>query len=122
MGELYERLLDVHPTKGKIAAHALLALVGEQRRGALTTAQAQNILMLEYGGALGTDATGSNAGMQELVDLLGTVQTGATTGNQLSRLARLAEVQDVLLLADLRITPYATPVELRTRFGVPDRT
>lgn len=121
MGELYERILEVHPNKPKIAVHALQALVAEQRRGTLTVAQAQNILNVEYGGALGTGGSGDEAGVQEVTDLLATVPTGSTTANQLSRIARLQEISDVFLLADLVIPPYDTPEALRTRLGVPTR-
>lgn len=121
MGELYERILGIHPTKDKIGVHALQAIVAEQRRGSLTVAQANTILAAEYGGALGTASSGDEAGQQEVADLLATVPTGTTTVNQLSRIARLQEIQDVFLLADLRIAPYDTAANLRTRLGVQTR-
>lgn len=121
MGELYERILEQHPTKPKIAVHAFQAIVAEQRRGSLTVAQAQAILTSEYGGPLGNATSGDEAGVAEVQDLLATVPTGTTTANQLARIARLQEISDVLLLADLAVPPYDTPAALRTRLGVQTR-
>lgn len=120
MGELYERILGEHPTKPKIAVHALLAIIAEQQRGALTVAQAQSILETEYGGALGT-GTGSEAGLAEVGDLLGTLPSGTTTTIQLARSQRIQLIDSVFLLADLRVAPYDTPAALRTRLGVQTR-
>lgn len=120
MGELYERILGMHPTKPKIGVHALEAIIAEQRRGALTVAQADGILATEYGGGLGA-GVGDEAGRQEVVDLLATIPTGTTTTNRLDRLERILQIEQVFLLADLRLAPYDTAAALRTRMGVPTR-
>jgi len=118
MGELYERILRLHPTKDKIAVHALLAICAEQSRGVLTTAQANNIIAEEYGQTLGAAQTGNDAGLREAGDLIATVTAVAAA----SRAAKIIEIEEVLLLADLGIAPYDTPAALRTRLGVPDRS
>lgn len=122
MGELYERLLDEHPTKPKISTDGLQACMRLIRANLMTVPQANQLFIENYGGALGPDATGSNAGMIEAADLFGTIPTGSTTVLRLSRLEQSALIESVLVIADTKSAPFNTPALLRAAFGVPDRS
>jgi hypothetical protein len=122
MGELYERILGQHPSKPKISTDGLQACMRLIRSGQMTVNQADQMFADHYGGALGTSATGNNAGRTEATDLLNTIPTGSTTNNRLDRIERAALIEAVLVIADLRQPPFDTPAALRTVFGVPDRS
>jgi hypothetical protein len=92
------------------------------RSGAMTVAQIDALAVAHWGGALGTAATGSEAGRVEAQDLLATIPTGTTTTARLDRIERLALIEAVLVIADYRQPPFNTPAALRTAFGVPDRS
>lgn len=122
MGELYERLLGQHPTKPKIYTDGLQACMRHFRTGAMTVAQIDAYFEQECGAPFGTAATGNDAGRQEAQDLLATIPTGNTTTNRLDRIERLALIEAVLVIADVRAAPFDTPAALRAAFGVPDRS
>lgn len=123
MGELYERLLDQHPTKPKISTDGLQACMRLVRQGLMTVDQADALFQTHYGGALGTDATGDNAGRVEANDLIAWLPTGTTTTNRLDRIERAATIEAVLVVVDLRQPPFDTPGAIRTALGNrPDRS
>jgi hypothetical protein len=122
MGELYERLLDQHPTKAKISTDQLQACMRHFRSGAMTVAQIDALFLDQYGSTLGQAATGDDAGRVEIQDLLATIPTGTTTTARLDRIERLAMIEAVLVIADTRTAPFNTPAALRTAFGVPNRS
>jgi hypothetical protein len=122
MGELYERILEVHPTKDKISTDALQACMRNIRRGIMTVDQADTLFEVHYGGALGTAQTGDEAGRREANDLLATIPTGSTTAQRFDRIEALANIEAVLVVADLKQAPFDTPAAIRTALGVPDRS
>lgn len=134
MGELYERLLDQHPTKDKIGTDILQACMRHFRAGAMTIDQIDAVFLTQSGSALGTAPTGNEAGRTEASDLLGTIPQvtqapGGTQAQQTTRLnqqmaqvQRMALIESVLVIADLRAAPFDTPAALRAAFGVPDRS
>lgn len=122
MGELYERLLDQHPSKPKISTDGLQACMRHFRSGAMNITQIDAFFAAEYGAALGTAASGDDAGRVEAQDLLATIPTGTTTTARLDRIERLATIEAVLVIADTKTAPFNTPALLRTAFGVPNRS
>ena len=134
MGELYERILEVHPTKPKISTDGLQACMRLIRAGLMTVDQADAMFLEHYGGALGTAPSGNEAGRAEASDLLATIPQvtqapGGTTAQRLTRLEQQADqsiaaarIEAVLVIADLVQPPFDTPAKLRTVFGVQDRS
>jgi hypothetical protein len=113
MASLYERLMGVHATRPKIPVHQFQALASEWARTQITGAQA-NVGITSISG-IGLDSTE----VTEAQDLLATVPTGP--GSEAARALRMLEIDQILLLADLRVPPYDNPDTVRTRFGVPTR-
>lgn len=109
MGELYERVLGVHPTKDKISTDGLQAALVLRRQGVMTDAQVNQMLIDNYGSALGVAASGSEAGRQEAMDLVAWL----TAGNATQDLQRAALLERVLVMADIRAAPVNTPVGIR---------
>lgn len=128
MGELYERILGVHPTKPKISTDLMQACMRLLRAGVVSVAECDVLFGNHYGAALGVDATGPLAGRVEAQDLLATIPTGATTANRLDRIERASLIEAVFVVADLAQDPAKadqvlnTPAKLRTALGVPDRS
>ena len=110
---LYDRLMGVESglggPSGKIPVHQFRATLAEFGRGRLTGAQAQAIISA----VSGTPLTPSE--VTEAQTLLATItsQTNATT-----KLARVTEIDDVLMLAEVRAPGYDTPALVKTRLGV----
>jgi hypothetical protein len=103
---LYERLIGLDGST-KLPLHAFQAVMAEFGRGRLTGAQAQNVINAISGEPLSPDE------IAETQTLIATV-----TGTAMAKLARVVEIDHVLLLAEHRAPGYATPQELRTRLGV----
>lgn len=122
MGELYERILEIHPTKPKISTDGLQACMRLIRAGLMTVDQADALFAEHYGGALGTAVTGNNAGRQEAADLLATIPQGSTTAIRLDRIEAAARIEAIFVVADLAQPPFDTPAALRIALGVPDRS
>ena len=122
MGELYERILGVHPTKPKISTDGMQACMALIFTNHMTVAQADALFAEHYGGPLGTATTGGEAGRQEATDLRATIPTGATTANQLARIQRMDLIERIFVIADLRQAPFDTPAGIRSALGVPDRS
>lgn len=125
MGELYERLLDMHPSKDKISTDGLQACIRHYQAGRMTLEQIDAFMADNYGGALGVEQTGDNAGRREAGDLLAAITNGAsgtTVADRVTRVERMAILEAVLVIADTRSTPFNTPAALRTVLGVPDRS
>lgn len=125
MGELYERLLEQHPTKPKISTDGLQAALVLQRQGIMTIAQVNQMFADNYGGALGTAASGFEAGRQEAADLVAWLTAGNATGD----LQRAALLERVLVMADIRAVPVNTPAGIRAALSqvfptpaLPDRS
>lgn len=125
MGELYERILGTHPTKDKISTDGIQAALVLRRQGVMTEAQVNQMLTDNYGSALGTDASGSNAGRQEAVDLVAWL----TAGNATQDLQRAALLERVLVMADIKAAPVNTPAGIRAALNgvfatpsLPDRS
>jgi hypothetical protein len=125
MGELYERLLEQHPTKPKISTDGLQAALVLQRQGIMTIAQVNQMFADNYGGALGTAASGFEAGRQEAADLVAWLTAGNATGD----LQRAALLERVLVMADIRAAPVNTPAGIRAALSqvfptpaLPDRS
>jgi len=97
---LYERIMGLE--QPKISPHTILAVCAEFVRGRLTKAQVDSILSLSAG---------------EVVELQTLVDT--VTGSAVAKLARVIEIQDVLLLAEGRFPPsYDTAANVKLRLGV----
>lgn len=125
MGELYERLLEQHPTKSKIGTDGLQACIRHFQAGRMTLDQIDAFFEAEYGSALGTAQTGNEAGRREASDLLAAINngaTGTTVADRVTRMERMAVLEAVLVIADTKTAPFNTPAALRTAFGVPDRS
>jgi hypothetical protein len=134
MGELYERLLDQHPTKAKIYTDGLQACMRHFRAGRMTIDQIDAYFASQMGQPLGTAATGSEAGRTEAQDLLATIpqvtqapggtQAQQTTrlNQQMAQIIKLADIESILVMADTQTAPFNTPAALRTALGVPDRS
>lgn len=109
---LYDRLLGVDPVGAKIPVHAFQAIVAQWAKGGMTLAQARAGVIQVSGVAL------TPAEEAEVQTLVNSVPTGSTTANQAARALRMAEIDQVLLLADSRIPPFDTAAGIRARLGV----
>ncbi len=125
MGELYERLLDIHPTKPKISTDGLQAALVLRRQGVMTDNQVNQMFTDNYGGALGTAQTGDEAGRVEAADLV----SWLTAGNATQDLQRAALLERILVMVDVRAAPVNTPAGIRTALNsvfatpvLPDRS
>jgi hypothetical protein len=87
--------------------HQFQATLAEFGRNVISGAQAQAIIEFLSGSPL--DA----AGVTEAQTLLGTV-----TGSATARLARVAEIDHVLMLAESRVSGYDTAELVKARLGV----
>lgn len=106
---LYERLMGWTDLEDKLPVHQFTATLREFGRSRLTGAQAQAVVSAIGGAPL-------TAGeITEAQTLLATV---TAAGNATARLARVVEIDDVLLLAERRAPGYDTPALIRTRLGV----
>lgn len=103
---LYERLIG-SDGEARIPVHAFQATLAEFARGAITGPQAQTII------AAVSSAPLQPAEVTEAQTLLATF-----TGDATAKLARAAEVDHVLLLADVLAPGYDTAQALRDRLGV----
>jgi hypothetical protein len=103
---LYERLIGVDGSV-KLPLHAFQAVLAEYGRGRITGAQAQDVISAISGAPL------SAGEITEAQSLLATV-----TGSATAKLARIAEIDHVLLLAEHGAPGYSTPGEIKTRLGV----
>jgi hypothetical protein len=107
---LYERLLGRNDAGARvdrpITPPLLMAVASEYVRGRLDVAGAQAVLE-SYHSAL-------DAGeLVEMGDLLTTV-----SGTQAQQLARLQEIESVLLLGRMSAPNYSTPTQIKARLGV----
>jgi Asp-tRNA(Asn)/Glu-tRNA(Gln) amidotransferase B subunit len=102
---LYERVLGLE--EFKIPVHAFSALMAEFARSRITGAQAQAGVELTSGAPL------TPAEVVEAQALLATI-----TGSATARLARAKEIDDVITLAEARVTQYDTAAEIKARLGV----
>ena len=92
--------------RSKLPVHQFQAIAAEWRRGSMTGAQAATAL-------------GLNANEQaEAQAIVNTVPTGTTTANRLDRLEKQQAIDQVLLIAEMRIAPLDTPQAVRTRLGI----
>ena len=107
---LYERIIGRDDSgrvvENRIVPETFAACLSEYARGILTSPQALAVM----------DSLGMplDAGEQtEAQTLLATV-----TGTSAQKLARNAEIRDVLFLARLQALGYSRPSEVKTRLGV----
>jgi hypothetical protein len=103
---LYERLIGVEGSV-KLPLHAFQAVLAEYGRGRITGAQAQDVISAISGAPL------SAGEIAEAQSLLATV-----TGTTMAKLARITEIDHVLILGEHGAPGYATPEEIKTRLGV----
>jgi hypothetical protein len=151
MGELYERILDQHPTEPRLKiGHWFESLMGEYGAGDITGAEATTAFEALSGGPLSVTM------QTEVQDLIGTVtalpvvaaptppvQPGGTTATVLRqyttdvrnfaqtyaqraeglalRAHKIRRITQILELAQHHAPGYTTPEVLRTRLGVPTR-
>lgn len=111
---LYERLLGRDDAgdsvEGKIRIHGFNALLAEVARGQLTPAQANaRIPQISRGLALQPGAE-----QTEATTLLNSITSLAAN----NRLPRAKLIEDVLTLAEVGVTGYSTPTEVKQRLGV----
>jgi hypothetical protein len=102
---LYERLIGTEDFK--IPVHQFQATLAEFGRNRLTSQQAQTVIASISGAPLDATAT------SEAQTLLATV-----TGSATARLARVTEIDHVLMLAESRVPGYDTAAAVKTRLGV----
>jgi hypothetical protein len=102
---LYDRLLGL--SGDKIPVHQFQATLAEYGRSRLTGQQAQAII----DSISGTPLTAGE--VTEAQALLATV-----TGSATARLARVAEIDHVLMLAEVRAPGYDTSALIQTRLEV----
>lgn len=115
----------MHPNKPKISTDGLQACIRHFQAGRMTLEQIDAFMADNYGSALGTAQTGDNAGRREANDLLSAITagaTGTTVQDRVTRMERMANLEAVLVIADVRAEPFNTPAELRAAFGVLDRS
>jgi hypothetical protein len=142
MGELYERILDQHPTEPRLKiGHWLESLMGEYAAGDITGAEATTAFEALSGGPLSATV------QQEVQDLIATVTSipaqaaPAVLGNNPSvnalrdyarawgerdqglalRAHKIRRITQILELAQHHAPGYTDPGVLRTRLGVPTR-
>jgi hypothetical protein len=141
MPELYERILAQHATLPPIPVHPFQSAAAEWARGRITSQQANAIVEAVSGEPLGT------TGQTEALDLVESVTSisvpaapgplgGSPTTAQIAaygramadhvkglaeRQRRTQEIDQVLLLMDVQVSPYDDPAAVRTRLGVPTR-
>lgn len=109
---LYERLLGIDLVNPKIPIHAFQAIAAQWAKGGMTIAQARAGITLISGAAL------TAAEEVEAQTLVNSVPTGTTTANQAARALRMAEIDQVLLLADAGVPPFDTAAGIKARLGV----
>jgi hypothetical protein len=109
---LYERILGVDATNPKIPVHAFQALAAQWAKGKITSQQAQAGVTKISGAPL-------TAGeVTEVNALVASVPTGTSSAQQAARALRMAEIDQILLLADAQIAPYDTPAGIRAGLGL----
>lgn len=106
---LYERLMGWTEADRKISVHQFTATMREFGRSRITGAQAQTVINAFSGEPLDAPS------VTEAQALLATI---TSAGNATQRLARAREIDDVLLLAEVRAPGYDTPAQVRARLGV----
>lgn len=109
---LYERILEIDPVNPKIPIHAFQAIVAQWAKGGMTLAQARDGITIISGAPL------TAAEEAEVQTLVNSVPTGGTTANQAARSLRMAEIDQVLLLADSKVPPFDTVAGIKARLGV----
>lgn len=109
---LYERLLGVDPDRPKIPIHSFQAITAQWAKGGMTVAQARAGITLVSGMPL------TAAEEAEVQTLVNSVPTGGTTAQQAARALRMAEIDQVLLLADAAVPPFDTVAGIRARLGI----
>lgn len=109
---LYERLLGIDEANPKIPIHSFQAITAQWAKGGMTVAQARAGIDLVSGAVL------TAAEEAEVQTLVNSVPTGSTTANQAARALRMAEIDQVLLLADAKVPPFDTVAGIKARLGV----
>jgi hypothetical protein len=109
---LIERLMGLDLNRTKIPIHQFQSIAAEWARGQITGAQANTGITTVAG--QGLDA----AEQAEAQALVNTIPSGATTANKADRALRLSEIDQVLLLAEMRVPPYDTAAAVRARLGL----
>lgn len=102
-----ERFMGWQEQDAKIPVHAGQAILAEFARGNLTGAQAQAAVVAVSGAPL------TAAEITEAQALIGSI-----TGTAAAKLARVSEIDHVLLLAEARAPGYDTPALVRARLGL----
>lgn len=103
---LVERIMG-WPGAEKISVHTFFALNHQRIEGVLTR---QNVIDLL--GLSGDDITEYDA-------LAALAPTGSTALNVAQKAMFLESVHSVFLLAEVRMTGYSTPTEVRAKLGLP---
>lgn len=105
---LYDRLLGIGDAD-KIPVHQFQATLAEFGRGRLTGQQAQTIINAISGSPLLAD---------EVTDAQAPLTTITSASGAMAKLARVAEIDHVLMLAEALAPGYNTPALIKARLGV----
>lgn len=120
---LYDRLIGFddagNPVDNKIGVHAFQSTAAEWARGKLTQAQANAIVTAMTGVGL---SASEQSEAQTLVNTVTSIPiTGSATAiadGRARRALRVQEIDQVLLLADIRAPGYDTPTAVKAKLGV----
>lgn len=104
---LYDRIIGAQENIAKIPVHGFQAVLAEFARGRINGTQAQSIIETLSGAPLTPEE------VQEANTLLGSI-----TGNATAKLARVTEIDHVLMLAEFQAPGYDTSSSIKTRLGV----
>lgn len=118
---LIERLMGWQPeTFGpKIPVHSGQALLALWARGDITGAQAQTAINGLSGEALrAVDITEAQTLVATVTSISVAGSAAAIADGKATRALRLKKIDDILLVAEMRVVPFDTPSAVRTQLGI----
>ena len=113
---LYERLMGVEDPR--IPVHQFQAAAAEWARGSITGAQANTLIAATGAPLTGPEQTEAQALVNTVTSIPITGSATAQADGRARRALRMFEIDQVLMLAELRTAPYDTAAAVRTRLGV----
>lgn len=122
---LFDRLIgrdeNLGPVDNRIPAHLFISVCGEWARGKITGAQASSIIQAQTGAPLTAQ---EQIDAQSVISLVTSISVSGATAAQAmgtaQRAMKLAEIEQVLYMADWRggAPGYQRPSEVRAKLGL----
>ena len=114
---LIERLMGI--VEPRIPEHEFQAIAAEWARGQITGSQANAAIVACSARFFGDPSAPLTADdITEAQALLATIPSGGTTENKVDRALRQVLIDQVLMMASIRLPPYDTAAAVRTRLGL----